>query len=179
MNTLILFFILAVIVEAIIENAFESVPSHYKRYTALAVAMTLCVSYNADLLARLGLVAGVPYVGALITGVLISRGANVFNDLVNRLHLPRFELEFIDERDDDADDGDSSAVDPANPPGIGDQFKAMQERFRREQATAPQQVQDEIRQALAHEALRQTRRSRAPVMSDAEAERLFNEQTRV
>jgi hypothetical protein len=47
------------------------------------------VLYDADLLATLGYVALVPYVGAALTGLMIGRGSNYVNDLISRLHVVR------------------------------------------------------------------------------------------
>lgn len=99
---------LAIIVEALIEYFGGSLPSNLKALAGASVGATLCVAYQADGLAALGLVSDVPLVGQVLTGLLIGRGSNVFNDLVSRLREgPQFysELLTVDEHDDD--DGDT------------------------------------------------------------------------
>lgn len=82
-------FVLAVLVEALIEYLGQPIPSAYKPYAAALVGIGLCLAYNADMLALLGLQAGIPYVGQLLTGAIISRGANYLNDLIARLRGER------------------------------------------------------------------------------------------
>jgi hypothetical protein len=53
-------------------------------YTATAVGMLLCVAYNADLPALVGLVSPWPWIGPIVTGILAGRGANFVHDFANR-----------------------------------------------------------------------------------------------
>jgi hypothetical protein len=92
--------ILAAVVEALVEYLAEPIVGWiYKqfapdrtvpeslpalRYVSAAVGVLLCVLYGADLLATMGVVTSVPYVGAVVTGLLIGRGANFINDFVSR-----------------------------------------------------------------------------------------------
>jgi hypothetical protein len=82
-----LILVLVVVVEALIEYFGSPIPSAYKPYVAAVLGVLLCLAYGADLLALLGYPASVPYVGSVLTGLLISRGSNVFNDLVSRLNV--------------------------------------------------------------------------------------------
>jgi len=74
--------IVARIYQAIGGEVPDSLPA--LRYVAALVGIGMCVAYNADLLAIAGLKSGVPFVGAIITGALIGRGANFVNDFVSR-----------------------------------------------------------------------------------------------
>lgn len=87
MTALALVFALAIVVEALIEYFGAPIPSLYKPYVAALIGVALCLAYGADALALLGFVAGVPFVGAVLTGLLISRGSNYLNDLVSRLRV--------------------------------------------------------------------------------------------
>jgi hypothetical protein len=58
------------------------------RYIAAAVAVALCFLYRADLLAILGLDARYSWVGYIVTGMLIGRGANFVNDFAGRWLRP-------------------------------------------------------------------------------------------
>ena len=89
MNALLIFFVLAVLVEALVQNTLGNVPqaAAYKPYAALVVSVALCLVYGADIMPQLGL-PEVAYVGPILTGILISRGANVFNDIVDRVRSP-------------------------------------------------------------------------------------------
>ena len=58
------------------------------RYIAAAVGVGLAFAYRTDLLALAGLTAVHPAVGYAITGIVIGRGANYLNDLVDRYLAP-------------------------------------------------------------------------------------------
>lgn len=60
----------------------------YLRYIAVAVGVLLALAYRADLLAMMGLCAVTPWVGYIVTGILIGRGSNFLNDLVDRWLAP-------------------------------------------------------------------------------------------
>jgi hypothetical protein len=54
------------------------------RYSAAGIGVLLCILYDCDLLVVIGLTTPIPYVGAIVTGLLIGRGANYINDFVDR-----------------------------------------------------------------------------------------------
>ena len=58
------------------------------RYVGAVVGVALAVLYGVDLLRLAGLVSPVPYVGSVLTGLLIGRGANFVNDFVDRWLRP-------------------------------------------------------------------------------------------
>jgi len=84
MTQLTLFFLLATLVEGIVEYAGDTVPAAIKQYVAAAVAIALCIAEGADLLAVLGLTAPYPYVGAIVTGLILGRGSNELHDFTDR-----------------------------------------------------------------------------------------------
>jgi hypothetical protein len=96
MQALGIIFALAVLVEGLIEYFAQPVQSQYKPYVAALLAVVLCVAYHADLLAALGYAAEVPYVGNVLTGLMISRGANYLNDLVSRLRVIQTPVTTVD-----------------------------------------------------------------------------------
>jgi hypothetical protein len=77
-------FVLATLVEAIVEYLFVPVPTLYKPYAAAALAVAVCVAYGADLPHALGL-PYVPYVGSVVTGLVAGRGANYLADIMRRI----------------------------------------------------------------------------------------------
>lgn len=83
-NTLAVIFVLAVLVEAIMEYLGSPIPSKIKPYVAAGAAVLICVAYNADLPAALGL-PSVAYVGPVVTGLVIGRGSNYLNDILKRI----------------------------------------------------------------------------------------------
>jgi hypothetical protein len=67
------------------EEAADPVSDLLVRYSAAAIGVLLCLAYRADLLVLANLVAPVPWIGFVITGILIGRGANFIHDLASRL----------------------------------------------------------------------------------------------
>jgi hypothetical protein len=72
-----------------IKESFTVQPFEWKRLTALGLAIAFCVLQNADVFPLLGMNLGVPFVGAVLTGVLIAKGANLLNDLIKLLPVQR------------------------------------------------------------------------------------------
>ena len=64
------------------------VPAWSLRYIAALVGVTLAIAYRADVLALFGLVAWSPWIGYVVTGLIIGRGANYLNDIVDRWLRP-------------------------------------------------------------------------------------------
>lgn len=85
-------FILAAVVEAIItyvvpkNNTDE--PREWLKYVSAVLGIVVCVAYNADILATLGVVSTVPYIGAVITGLIVGRGSNFLNDFYAKVKTP-------------------------------------------------------------------------------------------
>ena len=93
MEGIVLIITLAVIVEALIEYA-KSVgkavagggwKTAATQLVAIVGAVALCVAAKADLFAAIGLQFVWPWLGVLLTGIIISRGANYVSDFIKRL----------------------------------------------------------------------------------------------
>jgi hypothetical protein len=54
------------------------------RYSAVLVGILLCFVYRVDLLGYFNLWSAWPWVGYLITGILIGRGSNFVHDFASR-----------------------------------------------------------------------------------------------
>lgn len=79
---------LSVIVEGIISYVnlfFVDGKIKWQVIVALVLGMAVAVAYNVDLFALAGLSTRVPYIGSLLTGVLLSRGSNYIFDLMKLL----------------------------------------------------------------------------------------------
>lgn len=93
MSGTILVCALAVVTEAIVQYAKEIGKAigarEWKRVItqamALVIGIMLCLASGADLFAASGIALQLPYVGIVLTGIIISRGANYVSDLVGRL----------------------------------------------------------------------------------------------
>ena len=51
----------------------------------LAIGMLLCVLTGIDIFPIVGLTISVPIIGSVLTGIIVSRGANFVNDLFTKL----------------------------------------------------------------------------------------------
>jgi hypothetical protein len=99
MMEIVTFSVFAIIVEAIVEyttDPIDSFPSWAKAYAGLLVGVVLCVVYGVDILATLGYAAAFPYVGSVLTGLLIGRGSNIANDIIGRIGVVRAPATAVD-----------------------------------------------------------------------------------
>ena len=80
--------VLAFLSEAIWENLkmiWENGKFSINRLGALILSVIIAVGTRADLFQLLKLNMFIPILGSVFTGVLISRGANVFHDLLKKI----------------------------------------------------------------------------------------------
>lgn len=61
------------------ENA--ETPRPWLRYVSLALGVVAAIAYQIDIPAMAGLVAVNAYVGYVVSGLIIGRGANYINDI--------------------------------------------------------------------------------------------------
>lgn len=89
--------VIAVIVESIVETIMwliEAVRDPatraqlIPRALAIVTAIVLCVMAAIDIFPILGVPLQTPIIGAALTGLLLSRGANIFHDLIAKLRPP-------------------------------------------------------------------------------------------
>ena len=81
--------ILAFLVEAIYTNLrmiWDSEKFDWNRLGALLVSVVVSVFASVDIFPALGINMIVPYVGSVLTGILISRGANVIFDVLKKIN---------------------------------------------------------------------------------------------
>lgn len=52
---------------------------------AFVFAVVVCLAYGFDLFAVLGVQAKIPYIGSIMTALVISRGSNYFFDFIGKL----------------------------------------------------------------------------------------------
>lgn len=79
----------ALLVEAIVTN-IKPIYDKEKGWNidiiaSIILGIVVCVLAGIDLFALIGIPFIVPYVGAALTGLLISRGANVIHDILSSL----------------------------------------------------------------------------------------------
>lgn len=79
----------ASVVEALWETTkmfWQNGKFSYDRVGAVFFAELIAIGANIDFLAAVGLPIYIPYVGRILTGLLISRGANFVHDLLGNLN---------------------------------------------------------------------------------------------
>ena len=84
--------VLAAVVEGVIAYVLpvnqSETPREWVKYVSAALGVVICVAYHADILAMLGIVSPFPFVGSVITGLLVGRGSNFLNDFYTRVKFP-------------------------------------------------------------------------------------------
>ena len=93
MTGIVLIMVLAIMVEALIEYAKTIgrfvVQGEWKtaitQAVAILLAVLLCFMTGGDLFTLIGIDFIWPWLGTLLTGIIISRGANYVSDFVKRL----------------------------------------------------------------------------------------------
>lgn len=96
MEGITLILVLAITVEALVQYGKNIVAmalnKEYKTFAtqlaAVVLAVLVCLATGADLYNLLGVSFAVPWLGVLLTGVVISRGANYASDFIKRLQSP-------------------------------------------------------------------------------------------
>lgn len=78
--------LLAAVVEqvvGIIKSAFPKVRNSYSALAAIVVGIALCVTTEVGVLSALDVAVAYPLIDYIISGLLISRGANLIHDLLH------------------------------------------------------------------------------------------------
>lgn len=81
--------IIAILVEAIWENLkmiWEKGRISVNRCGSLLLAILICLLGNIDIFPVVGITLQVPFIGAGLTGIIVSRGANFVNDLFSKIN---------------------------------------------------------------------------------------------
>ena len=78
----------AIIVEGIVEYiklaSVRFAESAFVIPVTIVLGVAVCILYGCDILAVMGLNAAVPYVGNVLTGVIVARGSNYAYDLIGK-----------------------------------------------------------------------------------------------
>lgn len=79
--------LLATFVEGTVEYFLSDVArlKPYLKYVALVLGVLVALGYKIDIFGAVGLISPVPFLGAIISGIIIGRGSNYANDLISRL----------------------------------------------------------------------------------------------
>ncbi len=88
MNSFLSIMVIALLAETIWENlkmVWQKGKISIDRIGALVVSIIVSLSTQLDIFSILNFGISVPFVGSFLTGILISRGANVIHDLLNKI----------------------------------------------------------------------------------------------
>lgn len=80
--------IVAILVEAIWENikmVYQGGKLLISRIGSLVISIIICVIANVDIFPVVGVSMSIPFIGSILTGIVVSRGANFVNDLFSKL----------------------------------------------------------------------------------------------
>lgn len=80
--------VVAILVEAVWENIKMLFPN--KKFSismlgSLLVSILVCVLASVDIFPIVGVTISVPVIGSVLTGIIVSRGANFVSDLFTKL----------------------------------------------------------------------------------------------
>lgn len=80
--------IVAILVEAIWENIkliYQDKKISVSMIGSLVIAILLCVLGSIDIFPIVGISISIPVIGSVLTGIIVSRGANFVSDLFTKL----------------------------------------------------------------------------------------------
>ncbi|WP_332856804.1 hypothetical protein [Clostridium paraputrificum] len=97
MEKLIMLVVVAIIAESVWETlkmTWQDGKVKVDRVGALVVSMLIVFGTRLDMLSLLGIETVIPFLGVILTGILISRGSNFIHDLLVRLSNKNTDVEF-------------------------------------------------------------------------------------
>ncbi|MDU1095143.1 MAG: hypothetical protein E7A11_14600 [Clostridium sp.] len=96
MEKLIMLVVVAIIAESVWETlkmTWQDGKVKVDRVGALVVSMLIVFGTRLDMLSLLGIETVIPFLGIILTGILISRGSNFIHDLLVRLSNKNTDVE--------------------------------------------------------------------------------------
>ncbi len=92
MEKIFIIFVLALISESVWETlkmVWQQGRISIDRIGAMVVSLVICIDVEMDILNLLGINTSWPFVGIMLTAILISRGSNFIHDLIVKLGQPK------------------------------------------------------------------------------------------
>ena len=80
--------IVAILIEAIWENlkmVWQNGKFSIDKIGSLVISILVCILSKADIFPVVQLSISVPIIGSVLTGIIVSRGANFVHDLFNKI----------------------------------------------------------------------------------------------
>ena len=88
MDNLFLIIIISLLAESVWETlkmTWQDGKVSIDRIGALIISILICVGTNVDILKLLNIKENIPYLGIVMTAILISRGSNFIHDLLFKI----------------------------------------------------------------------------------------------
>ena len=99
MVELVMVVVISIICQYVVDQIKKLFKFHKGRYfkniinlkvlTSMIISFFMCICYNIDMLALLGLTSEIPVVGQIITAIIVSAGSSTVHDLVQRINEER------------------------------------------------------------------------------------------
>lgn len=80
--------IIAILIEAIWENIkmiWQNGKFSIDKLGSLILSIVICILTKADIFPIVGISIVIPIIGSVLTGIIVSRGANFLHDLFNKI----------------------------------------------------------------------------------------------
>ena len=80
--------IIAILIEAIWENIkmiWQNGKFSIDKLGSLILSVVICILTKADIFPIVGISIAIPIIGSVLTGIIVSRGANFLHDLFNKI----------------------------------------------------------------------------------------------
>ena len=71
----------------------------WQMVAAVVVSIMICFAYGLDIPALVGLNSGIPFLGNVLTGILISRGSNYIYDLIKTIKTKKADENSTDDKE--------------------------------------------------------------------------------
>lgn len=81
-------FLAAIVVEGIVSYSkliFVDKRFQWQNVAAIGLGVIIALAYRIDLFDIAGLAATIPYVGTVLTGILLSRGSNYIYEIIKKI----------------------------------------------------------------------------------------------
>ena len=80
--------VMAIVVESvvdIIKDVFVNKTVMWQKIVSIVLGIVVAIGFGVDLFAMFGLTSTIPYLGTVLSGLLMSRGANYISDILAKI----------------------------------------------------------------------------------------------
>ena len=79
----------SIVIESVIDicnDLFAGGRIAWQKVTSIILGITVAIGFNLDLFFMFGLTASVPFLGMILTGIVLPRGANYVSDIIKKIN---------------------------------------------------------------------------------------------